>query len=113
MPPDIKPEMRVGFTHSLRCCAQHLKGKMNYAELSAAGHAIGSGKVESANKLLVSMRMKRCGQKWTQEGGQAVMDLRSLDKSGRFDAAWEHVMKAFKPSEIRFAEPVSDLPLAA
>ena len=41
------------------------------------------------------------------------MDLRSLDKSGRYDEAWENVMKAFKPSKIRFAEPVSDLPLAA
>ena len=89
------------------------RAKMNYVEIAAAGHAIGSGKVEAANTLLVSMRMKRCGQKWTQAGGQAVMDLRSLDKSGRFEAAWGHVMKAFKPSEIRFAEPVSDLPLAA
>ena len=89
------------------------RGKMNYAELSAAGHSIGSGKVESANKMIVNVRMKRSGQRWSQEGGQAVMDLRSLDKSGRLDAAWQYVMKAFKGKEIRFINPVSDLPLAA
>ena len=57
--------------------------------------------------------MKRSGQKWTQEGGQAVMDLRSLDKSGRLDAAWQHVLKAFKGKEIRFIKSESELALAA
>ena len=57
--------------------------------------------------------MKRSGQRWSQEGGQAVMDLRSLDKSGRLDAAWQHVMKAFKGKEIQFTKPESDLALAA
>ena len=63
--------------------------------------------------MIVNVRMKRSGQRWSQEGGQAVMDLRSLDKSGRLDAAWQYVMKAFKGKEIRFINPVSDLPLAA
>ena len=89
------------------------RDRMNYAELSAAGHPIGSGKVESANKMIADVRMKRSGQKWTQEGGQAVMDLRSLDKSGRLDAAWQHVLKAFKGKEIRFTKSESDLALAA
>ena len=66
------------------------RARMNYAELSAAD-SIGSGKVEAANKMIVNVRMKRSGQRWSQEGGQAVMDLRSLDKSGRLDAAWQYV----------------------
>ena len=57
------------------------RARMNYAELSAAGHSIGSGKVESANKMIVNVRMKRSGQRWSQ-GGQAVMDLRAWISPG-------------------------------
>ena len=41
------------------------------------------------------------------------MDLRSLDKSGRLDNAWKHVLKTFEGKEIRFIESESDLALAA
>ena len=55
---------------------------MHYAAAADAGYAIGSGSVESANKVLVTSRMKRSGQSWGRDGGQT---FRSLLKSGRFD----------------------------
>ena len=61
---------------------------MNYAEAASAGFAIGSGAVEAANKVPVTSRMKRSGQRWGREGGQGVLTFRALIKSGRFDKAW-------------------------
>ena len=64
------------------------RSRMNYAEAASAGFAIGSGAVEAANKVLVTSRMKRSGQRWGREGGQGVLTFRALLKSGRFDKAW-------------------------
>ena len=59
---------------------------------AAAGYAIGSGAVESANRVLVTVRMKRSGQRSGRDGGQWVLTFRSLLKSGRFDRAWAAVV---------------------
>ena len=64
------------------------RSRMDYASAADAGQPIGSGAVESANKVLVTTRMKRSGQRWSREGGQGVLTFRSLVKSGRFDRAW-------------------------
>lgn len=65
---------------------------MRYRHLSDRGIAIGSGVVEAANKTLVTQRMKRSGMRWRIPGGQAVLTVRALIKSGRFDRAWETLM---------------------
>ena len=62
--------------------------RMDYAGAAADGFAIGSGAVEAANKTLVTVRMKRSGQRWGRDGGQGVLTFRALLKSGRFDRAW-------------------------
>ena len=62
--------------------------RMECAGAAAAGFAIGSGAVEAANKTLVTVRMKRSGQRWGRDGGQGVLTFRALLKSGRFDRAW-------------------------
>ena len=59
----------------------HLQGR-------GGGGAIGSGVVEAANKILVTQRMKRSGMRWRIQGGQAVLTVCALIKSGRFDRAW-------------------------
>ncbi len=70
--------------------------RMDYADAAAAGYAIGSGAVESANKVLVTCRMKRSGQSWGRDGGQGVLTFRSLLKSGRFDRAWAALVPSMK-----------------
>ena len=67
--------------------------RMDYKAASDAGYSIGSGAVESSNKNLVQQRMKRCGQRWGSEGGQAVLSFRSLVKSGRFDGACRSLLR--------------------
>lgn len=64
--------------------------RMRYREFVDMGLPIGSGHVESAAKNIVGQRLKRSGMRWSSEGGQRVLNLRTLVKDGRWDAAWQH-----------------------
>ena len=63
--------------------------RMGYAEAKARHLPIGSGVVEAACKTLVTQRLKRSGMRWRHAGGQAILTLRALIQSKRFDSAWE------------------------
>jgi len=64
------------------------RARMRYAEYAEEGLPIGSGIVEAACKTLVGERLKQSGMRWRTEGGQAILTLRGLIQSDRFDAAW-------------------------
>ena len=57
---------------------------------------IGSGVIEAACKTLVQQRLKRSGMRWDDEGGQAMLNFRSLLKSGRFDAGWKLLADTYR-----------------
>ena len=40
------------------------RSRMNYYHVAKEGYPIGSGEVEAANKMLVTHRLKRSGQRW-------------------------------------------------
>ena len=62
--------------------------RMHYADTQARHLPIGSGVVEAACKTLVTQRLKRSGMRWRHAGGQAILTLRALLQSSRFDKAW-------------------------
>ena len=62
--------------------------RMRYAAYRQANLPIGSGVVEAACKTLVSSRLKRSGMRWGMAGGQAVLTLRSVMQSDRWERAW-------------------------
>jgi hypothetical protein len=62
--------------------------RMRYAAYRQANLPIGSGVVEAACKTLVSSRLKRSGMRWGIAGGQAVLTLRSVMQSDRWERAW-------------------------
>ncbi len=62
--------------------------RMRYAAYRQANLPIGSGVVEAACKTLVSSRLKRSGMRWGMAGGQAVLTLRSVIQSDRWERAW-------------------------
>jgi hypothetical protein len=70
--------------------------RMHYAQIADNCLPIGSGIVEAACKTLVSERMKRSGMRWRHDGGQAVLTLRSLIQSDRFDFAWNLLLLSYK-----------------
>ena len=71
------------------------RDRMRYAEQRARHGPIGSGVVEAACKTLVTTRMKGAGMRWKPEGGQAILTLRGLIQSDRFDRAWERIRQAY------------------
>jgi hypothetical protein len=52
------------------------QARMDYPAFRQQGLPLGSGAVESAGRHLVQMRMKRAGARWSDEGGQAVLNVR-------------------------------------
>ena len=70
--------------------------RMGYADAKAQGLPIGSGVVEAACKTLVTERLKRSGMRWGVHGGQAILTLRSLVQSRRFDHAWPLLARSYR-----------------
>ena len=63
------------------------KGFMDYADYRARGLPIGSGVTEAACKTVFTQRLKQSGMSWDREGGQVIVDLRTLWLSGVWSAA--------------------------
>ena len=62
----------------------HNRLRMDYAAYRQAGFPIGSGTVESAAKTLVQQRMKQAGMRWSRNGAQSMLALRSRLFSDRW-----------------------------
>jgi len=62
--------------------------RMHYPEYIRLNLPIASGVMEAACKTLVTQRLKRSGMAWTNLGGQAILTLRSLIQSNRWQPAW-------------------------
>ena len=62
--------------------------RMQYVEVRDRNLPIGSGIVEAACKTLVTQRLKRSGMSWSQDGGEAILTLRSLLQSNRWHRGW-------------------------
>jgi hypothetical protein len=59
-----------------------------YAEFLAAGYPIGSGTIESANKLVVEARLKGSGMHWARPNVNPMVALRAAVCSGRWEEVW-------------------------
>ncbi|MGH2610156.1 MAG: hypothetical protein ACRDHF_13835 [Tepidiformaceae bacterium] len=70
--------------------------RMRYAQWKAKHLPIGSGVVEAACKTLVTQRMKRSGMRWRHEGGQAILTLRALAQSDRFERGWNLLAATYR-----------------
>lgn len=79
----------------VRRAVKHFKKnrrRMRYAEFIAMGLPIGSGQIESAAKNIVQARLKRSGMRWSIDGGQHVLNIRTRVKDERWDTAWDAYM---------------------
>jgi hypothetical protein len=63
--------------------------RMRYPVFRAQGMHIGSGIAEAACKTIVSTRAKRSGMRWTPEGLDALLPLRTAVLNGAYDSFWE------------------------
>jgi hypothetical protein len=65
--------------------------QIQYARFQAQGLPIGSGSVESANKLVVEARLKGSGMHWARSHVNAVVALRTIACSDRWSEAWPRI----------------------
>jgi len=69
---------------------------MDYARFQALGYPIGSGSVESANKLVVEARLKGSGMHWALEHINPMLALRNIACSDRWEEAWPQITQRLR-----------------
>lgn len=93
---DLKAALeRQGWSPSKRCALRKVvtylengKEYMKYDVYLAKGYPIGSGVIEGACRNLVKDRMELAGMRWTIDGAQAVLQMRSTDVNGLWEEFW-------------------------
>ena len=89
----LEPEQR----YAMDKCADYLlkyKTMMRYDEYLAAGMPIATGVIEGACRHLIQDRMDISGARWSLDGAEAILRLRSLRSSGDFDTYWDFHLQA-------------------
>ncbi len=65
---------------------------MNYPEYQRQGWPIGSGSVESGNKVVVEARLKGAGMHWAPSHVNPMLSLRNAICSERWHEAWQAIV---------------------
>jgi hypothetical protein len=68
---------------------QKNKEYMRYAKFRSQGLFVGSGVVEAGCKTLIGQRLKQSGMEWSVRGANAIISLRCIIRSNRFEDYWE------------------------
>ncbi len=81
---DVKEQIRklIGYL-------QNNAHRIDYKHNRAGGYPIGSGGIESANKFICHVRLKRSGAWWLKENGNGMLALRCALVNGTLDAAFK------------------------
>ena len=70
--------------------------QMRYAPFAEAGYPIGSGMVESGNKLVVEARLKGAGMHWARANVDPMLSLRNIACSDRWEEAWPQICRQMR-----------------
>ena len=87
-------------------CADYLlnnKERLQYGGALKLGYPIATGVIEGACRHLINDRLDITGARWSLEGAESVLKLRSLKSSGDFDAYWKHHKEASKKRNYTFS----------
>ncbi|MGI8550278.1 MAG: ISKra4-like element ISKra2 family transposase [Dehalococcoidia bacterium] len=66
--------------------------QIQYATFQRQGYPIGSGAVESANKLVVEARLKGSGMPWARPNVNPMVALRAMACSDRWQGEWPQIV---------------------
>jgi hypothetical protein len=103
----IKEELALAGSEALEVVATSLeylekrRDQIRYAEFIAAGYPIGSGIVESANKLVVEARLKGAGMHWERRNVDPMVALRNVACSDRWEEAWPQIAQFLRTEPKR------------
>lgn len=88
-------------------CADYLlknKERLQYGKALASGFPIASGVIEGACRHLINDRLDITGARWSLQGAEAILKLRSLKSSGDFENYWDFYKKMSKKKNYDFLE---------
>ena len=60
------------------------KDKIDYSTYEHNGWFVGSGAIESSNKIIVQQRLKQAGMRWSVDGANYLIALRCYQESGHW-----------------------------
>lgn len=95
---------------------EHRREHLRYPHFRALGYPIGSGAVESANKLVVEARLKGSGMHWARAHVNPMVALRTAECAERWDQAWPRLAARRRPAGRRGpapSRPAAPPPLSA
>jgi hypothetical protein len=72
---------------------------MDYPEYQRQGWPIGSGGVESANKVVVEARLKGAGMHWAPAHVNPMLSLRNAVCNDRWDEAWSSITTQYRQQQ--------------
>jgi len=79
--------------------------RMHYDQYLQAGYPIASGVIEGACRHVIKDRMEHGGKRWTLEGGEAMLNVRSVSAS----SAWDDFGKWRQAEEAKRVHPLRAL----
>jgi hypothetical protein len=89
----VDPEAATHQTEALAYFEKR-RAQITYADFRQQGYPIGSGAVESANKLVVEARLKGSGMHWDRASVSPMVCLRDLLCSTRWATEWPAIWRA-------------------
>jgi Uncharacterised protein family (UPF0236) len=69
------------------------RGRTHYQTLRRGGYPLGSGGMESANKFICHVRLKRSGAWWYEENSNQMLALRCAKYNGTFDQVFARLQR--------------------
>lgn len=80
--------------------------QIQYPTFQAQGWPIGSGIVESGNKLVVEARLKGAGMHWAEQHVNPMLALRNIICSDRWQDEWSKIEAGFRKQKLKKPEAV-------
>jgi len=77
------------------------RAQMEYARFQAAGYPIGSGSVESGNKVVVEARMKGAGMHWAPPHVNPMLAVRDILCSDRWEHDWPQIAMRVRADHLK------------
>ena len=87
------------FQQAYRYLRQRMR-YLRYAEYQSLGLPLGSGVTEAGCKTVSTQRLKLSGMGWEQPGAQTILNLRVLQLSGVWEAAYERVLRRCDEAQV-------------
>ena len=87
------PESKRTTLEKACCYLENNYSRMKYDEYLAAGYPIASGVIEGACRHFVKDRMERAGMQWTEDGAQAMLNVRAQRLNDNWDEFTQYRMQ--------------------